>query len=337
MRDGLEASTGADLLIITGPSFYIGVSIAEKLNLPYVQAYMQPFHPTTEFPSVMFPTPFKGGRAFNYLTHILGGQSMWHMLRPVINDARRDELDLPPYPLGGLRAEMLRSQQPVVHGYSEHVLPKPRNWPHFLYVTGYWFLREQGWSPPQELLDFLADGPPPVYAGFGSMIDRDPQRMTDIALDAVRFSGQRAIFLRGWGGLQQTDLPSNVLMIDHAPHEWLFPRMGAVVHHGGAGTTAAGLRAGVPSVIVPFFADQPFWADRVATLGAGIAVPSRKTLTGTHLGEVIARAVHDRQLRERAVVLGEKIRAEDGVAAAVEIIEAYARKQGIATGEAMYV
>jgi UDP:flavonoid glycosyltransferase YjiC (YdhE family) len=336
MRDGLAASEDADLLIISGSSFYIGVSIAEKLELPYVQAYVQPVHPTTEFPSALFPTPFKGGSMFNYLTHVVGGQSMWQMLRPIVNDARREVLSLDPYPLMGPWLEMIRQQLPIVYGYSGHVLPKPHDWPDCMHVTGYWFLREQGWTPPQQLLDFLADGPSPVYIGFGSMVDRDPERMTEIALDALRYSGQRAIFLRGWGGLQQTDLPSSVFMIDQAPHEWLFPRMAAIVHHGGAGTTAASIRAGVPSIIVPFFGDQPFWADRVSALGVGIAPLARKTLNGAQLAGAIDRALRNVELRTKATALGERVRAEDGVTHAVGLIEAYAQARGIARDETVY-
>ncbi len=336
MRDGLEASKDAQLLVITGPSFYMGVSIAEKLNLPYVQAYLQPVQPTTEFPSVLFPTPFKGGPVYNYLTHLVGGHSMWHMMRPIINEARRDVLNLQPYPLLGPWPEMLRQQQPVINGFSELVLPKPRNWPDFMHVTGYWFLQENGWTPLHDLLAFLADGPPPVYIGFGSMVDRDPERMTEIALDALRYSGQRAIFLRGWGGLQQADLPANVLMIDQAPHDWLFPRMAAVVHHGGAGTTAAAMRACVPSIIVPFFADQPFWADRVASLGVGIGPLSRKTLSGAQLAGAIDRAVNDNGLRARVTELGQRIQSEHGVARAVEIIEGHAQQHGVLVDEMVY-
>jgi UDP:flavonoid glycosyltransferase YjiC (YdhE family) len=323
-------------MVISGPSFYIGVSIAEKLKLPYVQAYLQPLQPTTEFPSALFPMPFTGGRALNYLSHVIGGQSMWQMMRPVINDARRDVLNLQPHTLIGPWPEVLRQRLPIIHGYSEQVLPKPHDWPAFMHVTGYWFLREQGWMPPRDLLDFLADGPPPVYVGFGSMVDRDPERMTTIAVDALRYSGLRAVFLRGWGGLQQTDLPSNVFMIDHAPHEWLFPRMAAIVHHGGAGTTAASIRAGVPSIIVPFFGDQPFWADRVARLGVGTAPLARKTLTGAQLAGAIDRAVGSSELRAKAMMLGERIRAEDGVRRAVEIIEAHAHESGITIDEVIY-
>jgi len=261
---------------------------------------------------------------------------MWQMMRPIINEARRDVLNLQPYRVIGPWPEMLRTRMPVVYGYSEQVLPKPRDWPDFIHVTGYWFLHEHGWTPPRDLLDFLADGSPPVYIGFGSMVDRDPERITEIALNALRYSGQRAIFLRGWGDLQQADLPPNVFMIDNAPHEWLFPRMAAVVHHGGAGTTAAAIRAGVPSIVVPFFGDQPFWGDRVALLGVGTAPLARKTLTGAQLAGAIDRAISDNNIRANAAALGERIRVEDGVARAVEIIEAYARERGVPVDETVF-
>jgi len=333
MHDGLEASKDADLLVISGPSFYIGVSIAEKLNLPYIQAYLQPIHPTTEFSSALFPAPIKGGRIFNYLTHAVGGQSMWHIMRPIVNEARRDVLHLPPYSPIGPWPEMQRQKLPVVYGYSRHVLPKPGNWHDFAHVTGYWFLQEKVWTPPQTLVDFLDDGPPPVYIGFGSMVDRDPQRMTELVLEALKYSNRRAILLRGWGGLRERDLPPHALMIDQASHEWLFPRMAAVVHHGGAGTTAAAFRSGTPSIVVPFFADQPFWAERVATLGVGVGPLPRKHLTSAKLAGAIDRATSDQTMRERAVALSVEIRAEDGVARAVEVMKAYAQRIGILSTE----
>src|SRR5690606_8488822 len=153
---------------------------------------------------------------------------------------------------------------------------------------------------------------PPVYVGFGSMASTDPERMTEIVLSAIKRSGQRAIFLTGWGGLSQSDLPDDVFKIESAPHDWLFPRMAAIVHHGGAGTTAASLRSGKPTIVLPFFGDQPFWGQRVEKLGVGRQI-ERKKLTAETLAQAIAMATGDITLRERAAALGERIRAEDGV------------------------
>src|SRR5687768_3550041 len=162
--------------------------------------------------------------------------------------------------------------------------------------------------------------------GLGSMTSRDPARITRLMVDAVARSGQRAVLLAGWAGLGgETTLPPNIFQLDSAPHAWLYPRMAAVVHHGGAGTTAEGLRAGRPTVIIPHMADQPFWGTRIQALGVGPPPILRPKLTAENLGEAIRRAATDPNIRQRANALGEKIRAEDGVGQAVEVVDAYLR------------
>ena len=325
VHDALEAARSADALVVTGPSYYIGHSIAEKLRIPFMQAYVQPLHPTREFPSPLFPAAVKGSAPLNLLTYYIGGQMFWQGLRSAVNKARRDLLDLPPTPFLGPFAELMREKYPVVYGFSRHVIPKPKAWEDWLHVTGFWFLdHDDGWTPPADLQAFLDAGAPPVYIGFGSMADRNPERMTAIALGALERSGQRGVLLTGWGGISQYDLPDTVIKVESAPHSWLFPRMAAVVHHGGAGTTAAGLRAGKPSIIIPFFGDQPFWGQRVSMLGVGTSL-SRKSLSAETLGDAISRAVTDNAMRSAADRLGEAIRAENGVARAVEVIDGYLR------------
>jgi sterol 3beta-glucosyltransferase len=153
----------------------------------------------------------------------------------------------------------------VLYSFSRHVLPPPKDWSENVHVTGYWILDETNcWQPPPELLDFLDAGPPPIFVGFGSMGGRNPARTTRLVLEALAKTGQRGLLVTGWGGLETEEEPDNVFKVENAPYDWLFPRMAAVVHHGGAGTTAAGLQAGKPSVICPFVADQPFWGQRGA-------------------------------------------------------------------------
>jgi sterol 3beta-glucosyltransferase len=189
-------------------------------------------------------------------------------------------------------------------------------------VTGYWFLNQtDGWQPTPELEAFLKAGPPPVYVGFGSMAGRNPRRLANIVINALRVSGMRGIIATGWGGLQTERLPPTLQQIDQAPHAWLFPRMAAVVHHGGAGTTAAALQAGRPSVIVPFFGDQPFWGQRVHMLGGGSRPIAQKKLTVEKLAAAIKNMVSDPLVQKKAENLGEKIRHENGIRNAVEIIE----------------
>jgi UDP:flavonoid glycosyltransferase YjiC (YdhE family) len=214
---------------------------------------------------------------------------------------------------------------PTLMGYSSLVLAKPPDWEDRHHVTGYWFLdAPTNWQPPVELVNFLESGPPPVYIGFGSMSDKDPEKRTRLALRALELSGQRGVLSTGWGGVARLETSAKAITVDDVPHSWLFPRMAAVVHHGGAGTTAAGLRAGVPSLLAPFMMDQFFWATQVVKLGIGPRMPDAKKLTAEKLAQAIHTAVSDTTLCARAAAFGEKIRAENGIARAVDVIERHA-------------
>jgi UDP:flavonoid glycosyltransferase YjiC (YdhE family) len=209
---------------------------------------------------------------------------------------------------------------PILYGFSPSVIPAPSDWSGNTHITGYWFIDEtEDWQPPAALLDFLQSGSAPVYIGFGSMSNRDPEQTADLVIKALTLSNQRAILLSGWGGLQRTNLPDSIFMIDSIPHSWLFPRVSAVVHHGGASTTAAGLKAGVPSVVIPFFGDQPFWGQRVADLGVGTKPIPRKRLTAERLANAIQEVVTNEDMRQRAAKLGKQIQTENGIESAVEI------------------
>jgi len=188
-----------------------------------------------------------------------------------------------------------------------------------------WDTEEENWRPPEGLCAFIQAGPPPVFIGFGSMSMRDPKRTTAMVLDALKRSGQRGILHMGWGGMGQQELPDYVWKVEYVPYGWLFPQMAAVVHHGGSGTTAFGLRAGVPSIIVPFLFDQFYWGKRVSALGVGPEPIPHKKLSVERLAEALTIAVNDTQMRQRAAELGEKIRMEGGVSAAVEAIHQYVR------------
>ena len=230
---------------------------------------------------------------------------------------------MPPQP-GGF--DILRTtageQIPILHAYSQHVAPAPTDWPEGVTATGYWFLdRVDTWRPPDELQDFLDRGSPPVYIGFGSMAGREPERLTRVVIDALQQANVRGIIATGWGGLTADDLPETMLKIDTAPHDWLFPRMAAVVHHGGAGTTAAGLRAGCPTVVSPFFGDQPFWGRRVYELGVGSQPIPQKKLTAPKLAAAIREVTTNPAIRQNAEVFGEQICSEDGVGVAIALIE----------------
>jgi UDP:flavonoid glycosyltransferase YjiC (YdhE family) len=205
------------------------------------------------------------------------------------------------------------------------VVPPPADWQPYHRVTGYVFDDDNRWEAPQDLLDFLANGTRPVYIGFGSMRERKPAETTHLFLDAVKRAGKRAVLLSGWAGIGTSNLPEDVFLLKYAPHSWLFPRMAAVVHHGGAGTTAAVLRAGVPSVVVPMLSDQPFWGRRVHALGAGTRPIPRSKLTADNLAAAVNEATTSRDMREKAAELGAKIAVEDGVSQAVSAIREFIR------------
>ena len=323
LEDGLIACEGMDLLITGSVGLSITISLAEKYHLPLLQAHLIPLTPTKTFPSLVIPQTIPNlGGAFNLLSHQLIQQMMIRASRPMLNQARQKVLGLPRASLFDPIPTSLSKGFPTLYGFSPSVVSVPVDWSAENHVTGYWFLDSaDDWTPPSALLNFLKAGPPPVYVGFGSMSSRNPQETTDLVVEALKKTNQRALLFSGWGGLCKESLPASMFMIDSIPHDWLFPHVAAVVHHGGAGTTAAGLRAGVPSIVIPFLIDQPFWGKRVYDLGVGPAPIPRRKLTVDRLAQVIQEAVTNTAMRQRAVELGSKIQTEDGIANAVEVIQ----------------
>ncbi|MGD8586342.1 MAG: glycosyltransferase [Chloroflexota bacterium] len=321
-RDVKAAAQGMDALLFAALAFP-AYHVAQGLGIPSLAVYLQPATPTRAFSSVAGSIPDRlpfRGLASKLVTE-LSIFSVFAMTKGVVDECRQEMLGLPRVPWR-YYFRLNSPSTPIVYGYSRHVAPVPPDWGDWLYVTGYWFLDgDDGWQPPADLVAFLDGGPPPVYIGFGSMVDQEAQQVTAIVLQALERSGRRAILLGGWSRLGQGQLPDSILRLDWVPHSWLFPRMAALVHHGGAGTTAAGLRAGVPNVIVPYFADQPFWAGRVRDLGVGPEPIPRQKLTAERLAEAIEVAASDEAMARRAQELGRKIQAEDGVATAVPLIE----------------
>jgi UDP:flavonoid glycosyltransferase YjiC (YdhE family) len=323
LEDSLIACEGMDLLISGSVGLSIGIALAEKYHLPLLQAHLIPITPTKTFPSLVIPQTLPNlGGAFNLISHQFIQQIMIRASRPMLNQARQKVLGLPRASLFDSAPACLSKGFPMLYGFSPSVIPAPIDWSAENHVTGYWFLDSaDDWSPPSALLDFLQDGPPPVYIGFGSMSSRNPQETADLVVKAIKKTNQRALLFSGWGGLHKENLPASMFMIDSTPHDWLFPRVAAVVHHGGAGTTAAGLRAGVPSIVIPFLIDQPFWGQRVYDLGVGPAPIPRRKLTVDRLAQSIQETVTNTAMRQRAANLGTKIQAEDGIANAVELIQ----------------
>ncbi len=307
-----------DVIINQLPLGLIGYDLAEKFNLPMILAAVIPLFPTNAFPVMGLPAwPLPG---YNRFTYAFAQQLGWQLFRPNISRWRR-KLELPPAPRFGYFKQLGTARFPVLNGFSPRVVPRPADWNEHVHVTGYWFPADEDWQPPAALRAFIEAGPPPVFIGFGSMPVRDPQRATEVILEAVQQSGQRAILHAGWGELGQGSLPKHIFQIDYAPYGWLFPRMSLVVHHGGSGTTAFGLRAGVPGLVVPFVFDQSYWGQRLTALGVGPRPIAFRRLTARRLAEAITTALEDRSMRQRAAELGRQIQAEDGLAAAVEVVE----------------
>lgn len=314
------ACRGSELILYSTfgmVAYYVG----QKLGVPVIATPLQPLTRTRAFPNIAFPSELQLGGWFNWLTHVLGEQLFWQPIRPLVK-GWSDRLGLAKTSFWGPFGRLNNSGPPLVYGFSPQVVPRPADWGSHIHIAGYWFLeRREEWEPPADLLSFLADGPRPIYLGFGSMTLRNPEETALLVGRALALSGRRAVVLRGWGGLEVMASGTEVFVMEQVPHDWLFPKMAAVVHHGGAGTTAAGLRAGVPSVVVPFFADQNFWAGRVAALAVGPEPIPRRKLTAARLAGAIITATEDAGMAEQAASLGARIHAEDGVERAVAVIE----------------
>ena len=321
VADAFTACQGADALICLGVISAFGQTIAEALNIPMIHIEPTPLLPTKAFPAPSWPLQKNLGGAHNYLSGRAMLQVIWAWYQPFVN-AFRKIIGLPVLNAAGFFRKLKTT--PMLSAYSPHVIPHPVDWPENIHLTGFFFPDDlSDWQPSAELDAFLKAGDPPVYIGFGSMAGSNPEQLACLALEALAQSGQRGLLLTGWGGLRPERVPDDVFVLDSAPHHWLFPQMSAVVHHGGAGTTAEGLRAGVPSVIVPFIMDQFFWGARVKALGVSPAPIPHKKLTAERLAQAIRSTVANSDLRQQAAACGAAIRAENGVENAVKIIQSY--------------
>lgn len=309
------ASREADV-VVYHPKSLGGPYIAEKLGVPALAGLLLPLYlPTSEFPSPILPV--RVPRAVNRASWRVAA-AVEAPYRGVVRAWRAEALGLK----GGFRpvADLVK-EGGVLHAWSPHLLPPPADWPASAHPVGFWTMAAgDGWTPPERLTRFLEAGDPPVYVGFGSTVGGDPERLTTAVLDGVRQAGRRAVLATGWGALRPDAETDDILVIEEAPHDWLLPRMAVAVHHGGVGTVAAALRAGVPQVVRPFLGDQPFWADRLHRLGvAPSPLPGR--LTADRLATAITAAADSAPV---ARALADRVRTEDGIATAVAQIAAYA-------------
>jgi sterol 3beta-glucosyltransferase len=318
-----EASQNADLLIAHGFLIPAAYSIHQQLNIPLMLGIAAPIVSTKEFPSAFPPIPF-GGRFYNPFTYqVLVRGVISFMIEPM--NTYRKSVGLPTLSAGKVVNLLFSGQIPVIMHYSPHLVPFPADWASTVHVVGSWRLSAPpDWTPPEALTTFLGQGEPPVFFGFGSMPVSDPVKMGQTISEALRLANLRGVLQAGWAGLAHED--KHLITIGDVPHDWLFPRMTAFVHHGGSGTTHSALSTGKPALIVPFMADQPFWGRRLAELGVGVAPIKPKQLTPERLAEALHTLTQDQAIRQRASDLGALLRAEDGLATTCQLVEQYVTK-----------
>ncbi|SEG91722.1 sterol 3beta-glucosyltransferase [Nonomuraea solani] len=300
-------------VVLYHPKSLGGPYVAEKLGVPAIAGLLLPLYvPTAAFASPILPVRLP--RALNRASWRTS--SVIEMpYRGLIRTWRAEALGM----TGGFRpvADVAR-RGAVLHAWSAHLLPAPADWPDSARPTGFWSMPAAvDWAPPERLARFLEEGEQPVYIGFGSAVGRDPRALTATVLEAVRLAGKRAVLATGWGGLRPGTEPDGVLVVEDVPHDWLLPRMAMAVHHGGIGTVAAALRAGVPQAVRPFIGDQPFWAARLHRLGVA-AAPLGGRLTPARLAAALDQAA---RLAPAARTLAGRMAEEDGIATAIARLE----------------
>jgi sterol 3beta-glucosyltransferase len=303
--------------ILALPAYYY----AQDLGIPAFMVCLQPLCRTRAFPSVLFSPKISNIAWVNRASYILVEQAMWRFLRPYFVCWRK-KMGLSAVSFWGHFNQFDGHKTPIFNGYSSSVVPKPKDWGDRNYVTGYWFLDSTppNWQPPPDLVRFLKQGSRPVCFGFGSMNDSRVANMVKMAIGALEKSGQRGILLTGKSDLKKDELPlsDHVFVAEEIPHAWLFQHAAAVIHHGGAGTTATAIRAGIPSIIIPFFFDQLFWGRQLATLGVGPEPVIKRRLSVDGLALSLKDALDNKTYQNRLQALSKQINDENGVGCVVD-------------------
>lgn len=312
-----QACLGSELLI-ESPSAMAGIHIAEKLGISYFRAFTMPWTRTRAYPHAFIMPEHKMGGAYNYMTYVMFDNIFWKATAQQVNRWRNKTLGLPNTSL----EKMQPNKVPFLYNFSPSVVAPPLDFSDWIRVTGYWFLDEGGeYEPPKELSDFIKrakdDGKKLVYVGFGSIIVNDPAKMTQEVIDAVLKADVRCILSKGWSDRispkddpakprpDEPEMPPEIFVIKSAPHDWLFRQIDAAAHHGGSGTTGASLRAGIPTIIRPFFGDQFFFASRVEDLGVGVGL---RRWGANSFGRALWQVTRNERMIVKARVLGEQIR-----------------------------
>lgn len=318
----LKSFEGSDVVIFANSISSMAVYIAEKLKIPYVRLNYYPDLESSDitppvYPKLPMPKPVKNfyNRTANKISYDLSVNICKKPLKSWIEK----------YNLPKIKYFYTRSDgRPMDHlmAYSETVCPRSKEYGENVYICGYLFedKADIDYTPDEELKNFLSAGEPPVYIGFGSMMDGSFEELRQMIAKALEISGKRAVISKGWGGFSEENLPDTMYMVDYCPHDWLFTQVSAVVHHGGAGTTAAGLRAGKPTLIVPFGADQQFWGDQINKLGCGPKPVSRKKLTAKKLAKALIE-MDSPEMQQNVRNIADKISKENGVVNACNFLE----------------
>ncbi len=318
-------------IIIFHPGMPLGFFIAKEKKRMSIMANPFPVISSKDYPAILFYTSPRLGQLWNNITHKIFEKLFWSLSKPAIvefwNKTVKTKMNFSVSPI----SQQIQSGMPIINGYSNLFFQQSDNWPNNIHTTGSWFIDEEpNFSPPSDLINFIDNGQTPIYIGFGSMKDITSFKKTlDIIIAALDITKQRAVVGLGWSKLPSNEaIPQNVFLIESIPHTWLFPQMKTLIHHGGAGTTATGIRAGKPTIIIPHNADQPAWGQRVYELGVG-SKPIKKTqLTSAKLASAI-QFTQQADIISNAKKLGQELRKENGVKNAVEIINEYIKKEAI--------
>lgn len=319
LRQTEEACKDTDLIIHTFTHAVGAHTLAREMKIPDVHIQTFPmFTPTGDYPNIALPD--LKIRALNRCTHHASQKITWWMSHFGFEQVRR-RIGLPKRKLySPFDKDSLRPPTPILCAWSPNILPPSSDWLSNVYVTGYFFFDlNTAYQPSVELQNFLDAGESPICVSFGSMINRDAEKIDNIVREALKQTGHRGIILSGWSQVKR-QISNDLLYLDAVPHDWLLPRCKMIIHHGGAGTTSAGLRAGIPNIVVPFTADQPFWGKRIHAISAGPEPILVKELSVERLVRTIAEA-GSKVVRERAQAVGQNIRGEDGVSRAIGLIE----------------
>lgn len=331
--DAYRACQGSDA-IIAFPLSLFGYHIAEKLNIPCICSSYVPITATKDFPFLKFDRN-KNNKllsTLNYFSYLLIDFLSWNSDRKIINKFREKILGLTPIPFLGVRYRQdapknFKSEDiPILYQFSSHVIPRPSDWNSSnLYITGNYFLDEDKvYNPPPELIEFINKGEKPIYLGFGSMTIRNPQQTAEILLEVIKTTKQRVILSPTWSEVEKyfCDRDDNIFVnSSYIPFNWLFPKIKFIIHHGGSGTTALALKAGIPQIILPFFADQPAWGNLMVKLGVSPDCIPFQQLSAQPLINAIVKILNNTQYCDRAETISKLIQQENGVKTAADIIE----------------